>query len=151
MFYEQIIFLVGGSKHLQLYIVLPLQRGQPNAAAHPLLARRSAPIFLVCTIHPYAGRNPSHGSSSPISSSLISTNCQLTRVWGTCHLFFFYHGAAHQLIFFLSGFLLLRPVSIFEFFSFLYLKKLKFQKYTSALENFKNISRSSYGGDRSQM
>ena len=31
-------------------------------------------------------------------------------------------------------------------FSFLYLKKLKFQKYMSVLENFKNIPRSSYGG-----
>ena len=31
-------------------------------------------------------------------------------------------------------------------FSFLYLKKLKFQKYMSVLENFKNIPRSPYGG-----
>ena len=36
-------------------------------------------------------------------------------------------------------------------FSFLYLKKLKFQKYMSVLENFKNIPRSPYGGDRAQM
>ena len=31
-------------------------------------------------------------------------------------------------------------------FSFLYLKKIKFQKYMSVLENFKNIPRSPYGG-----
>ena len=36
-------------------------------------------------------------------------------------------------------------------FSFLYLKKLKFQKYMSVLENFKNIPRSPYGGDIAQM
>ena len=33
-----------------------------------------------------------------------------------------------------------------EVFYFLYLKKLKFQKYMSVLENFKNIPRSPYGG-----
>ena len=31
-------------------------------------------------------------------------------------------------------------------FSFLYLKKIKFQKYMSVLENFKNIPQSPYGG-----
>src|SRR6185436_10269731 len=31
-------------------------------------------------------------------------------------------------------------------FSFLYLKKIKFQKYMSVLKNFKNIPRSPYGG-----
>ena len=36
----------------------------------------------------------------------------------------------------------LGAVSKMEFFSFLYLKKLKFQKYMSVLENFKNIPRS---------
>ena len=33
----------------------------------------------------------------------------------------------------------------FAVFSFLYLKKLKFQKYMTVLENFKNIPRSPYG------
>ena len=32
------------------------------------------------------------------------------------------------------------------FISFLYLKKIKFQKYMSVLQNFKNIPRSPYGG-----
>ena len=36
-------------------------------------------------------------------------------------------------------------------FSFLYLKKLKFQKYMPVSKNFKNIPRSPYGGDRTQM
>ena len=38
--------------------------------------------------------------------------------------------------------LLLQQAYVYAVFSFLYLKKLKFQKYMSVLENFKNIPRS---------
>ena len=47
MFYELKIFLVGGSKLLQLHIVVALWRDQSDAVAHPLQAQLSAPIFLV--------------------------------------------------------------------------------------------------------
>ena len=49
--------------------------------------------------------------------------------------------ASRPVLHFVDGLLVFQAV-----FSFLYLKKLKFQKYMSVLENFKNIPRSPYWG-----